>query len=120
MTSHIDTLVLLLHSLPRLLHLSVEVGVSFVHAGVSALPQRRILLVLLAGGRLGHLAFQICFKFVQHIQSLLALDVLILDRFGGEEGRQAAPILIPYVNFLETSPVFVLHALDEGVKRGSH
>ena len=48
----------------------------------------------------------------------MALDVLILDGFGGEEGRQAAPILIPYVNLLETGPVFVLHALDEGVQRG--
>ena len=81
----VETMVLLFHSLLQYLHLSVEVSVSFVHTRVSALSQRCILLVLLRGCRLGHLAFEICFKFVQRIQSLMALDVLRFDGFLGKE-----------------------------------
>ena len=81
----VETMVLLFHSLLQYLHLSVEVSVCFVHTRVTALSQCCILLVLLGWGRLGHLAFQICFKFVQRIQSLLALDVLRFDGFGGKK-----------------------------------
>ena len=114
----VETMVLLFHSLLQDLHLLVKMSVGFVHTRISALPQRRILLMLLAGCRLGHLALQICFKFVQSIQSLMALYVLRFNWFSGKKRWQAASILIPYVNFLQACPVFVLHAFDEGMKRG--
>ena len=99
MATLVETMVLLFHSLLQLLHFSVKVSVGFVHTRISALSQRCILLVLFAWGRLGHHALKIYFKFVQRIQSLVALDVLRFDGFGGEKSRQATSILIPYVNF---------------------
>ena len=53
----VETMVLLFHSLLQLLHLFVKMCISFVHTRIPTLSERSILLVLFAGGRLGHLTF---------------------------------------------------------------